>query len=306
MISICIPVYNYNISPLINELSNQIKSLNVQHEIIIIDDGSDNFNIENKNICKEFNYIELPQNIGRAKIRNLFLKYAKYNYLLFLDCDSLIGSANFLSKYVAIINDSPNVVCGGSLYPKIKPSRDKILHWKYGILRESQPLEIRRRLPNKSFTTNNFLINKKILEEIKFDERITQYGHEDTLFGFSLKKANISITHIDNPAVIGDVEQNSEYLKKTKEAIINLINILNFTEYDKDLIDEITLLKFYKKVRKAEKIINFSFVILKPFTFFLLTKGYFNLYLFDYYKLGIFIENIRINPHSEAYKKLNQ
>ncbi len=296
MISICIPVYNFNITSLVNALSHQAKLLHIPYEIIIIDDCSDNFKIENKSVCKEFNYIELSKNIGRAKIRNLFLEYAKYNYLLFLDCDSLIENPDFLSNYVEIITKTPSVVCGGRDYDKKRPKRDKMLSWKYGIARESQPCEIRRKFPNKSFMTNNFLINKNILKKIKFDERIMQYGHEDTLYGFSLKKANIAITHIHNPVINGDIECNAEYLNKTKEGIINLINIINYLDYNTNLINDISLLKFYNKIRKSEKIIYLSFIVLKPLITFLLTKGYISLHLFDYYKLGIYIENRRIIP----------
>lgn len=298
MISICIPVYNFNITSLVSELSNQAKSLNILYEIIIIDDCSDNYKIINRSVCEKYIYIELSENIGRARIRNLFLNYAKYEYLLFLDCDSLIGMTNFLSKYIEIIKDSPSVVCGGRVYDTSRPKREKMLSWKYGIVRESQPCSIRRKFPNKSFMTNNFLINKKILEEIKFDERIVQYGHEDTLFGFSLKKKNIIITHIDNSVINGDIEQNSEYLNKTREGVINLINILDFIENDNELINDITILRFYNKVRKIEKIIKLSFVLFKPLIIFLLTKGYISLYLFDYFKLCTFIENKKIKPHS--------
>ena len=298
MITICIPVYNFNVTSLVSELSNQAKSLSILYEIIIIDDCSENYKIINRSVCEKYTYIELSENIGRASIRNLFLKYAKYEYLLFLDCDSLIGTTNFLSKYIEIIKDSPSVVCGGRVYDTSRPKRAKMLSWKYGILRESQPCSIRRKFPNKSFMTNNFLINKKILEEIKFDERIVQYGHEDTLFGFSLKKKNIIITHIDNPVINGDVEQNSEYLNKTREGVINLINILDFIEYDNELINDITILKFYNKVRKIEKIIKLSFVLFKPLIIFLLTKGYIRLYLFDYFKLCTFIENKKITLHN--------
>ena len=91
MISICIPVYNFNITSLVNELSNQVNSLNIPCEIIVIDDCSENFKRINKIECEKHTYIELSENIGRARIRNLFLKYAKYEYLLFLDCDSLVG-----------------------------------------------------------------------------------------------------------------------------------------------------------------------------------------------------------------------
>jgi len=296
MISICIPVYNYNITALINELSKQINSLNIQCEIIVIDDGSDRNKQINKTVCKEHTYIELPKNIGRAKIRNLFLKYAKYEYLLFLDCDSLIKSPSFLSNYLEIIKEKPKIVCGGRVYETDRPGRDKRLRWKYGILRESQPCAERRKYPNRSFMTNNFLISKNVFEKIKFDERIVKYGHEDTLFGFALKKNNIKIHHIDNPVINGDIELNNVYLDKTKEGIINLIEILNFTKYDKDLINDIKILRFYRKIKKMEKIVYLSFIISKPLIVFLLTRGYISLMLFDYYKLGILIENIRKKP----------
>jgi cellulose synthase/poly-beta-1,6-N-acetylglucosamine synthase-like glycosyltransferase len=292
MISICIPVYNFNIASLVRELSNQAKSLNVPSEIIVIDDGSDQFKEVNKIACDKHTYIELPVNIGRARIRNLFLKYAKYQYLLFLDCDSLVRTTAFLSNYVEIIKENPSVVCGGRNYEASRPEREKRLRWKYGILRESKPCSARREFPYKSFMTNNFLLKRKVFEENQFDERIVTYGHEDTLFGFSLKKRNIHITHIDNPVVNGDIELNSEYLKKTREGVINLVNILYYTNYDQDLMNDITLLRFYNKIRKIEKLVYLSFVISKPLIVFLLTRGYISLYLFDYYKLGILIENI--------------
>jgi len=244
MISICIPVYNFNITSLINELTTQVNSLNIECEIIVIDDCSENFKRINKIECEKHTYIELSENIGRARIRNLFLKYAKYEYLLFLDCDSLIKTTSFLSNYVEIIKDKPRVVCGGRIYETSRPNREKRLRWKYGILRESQSCSVRREFPDKSFMTNNFLISKKVFEENRFDERIVKYGHEDTLFGFSLKKRNIRIIHIDNPVINGDIELNSEYLNKTREGVINLVNILYFSKYDKDIIGDIAILRF--------------------------------------------------------------
>jgi cellulose synthase/poly-beta-1,6-N-acetylglucosamine synthase-like glycosyltransferase len=298
MISICIPVYNFNITSLISELSNQIDLLNTECEIIVIDDCSDKFKRINQIASAKHTYIELSENIGRARIRNLFLNHAKYEYLLFLDCDSMIKRNSFISNYFEIIKETPNVVCGGRLYETNQPEREKRLRWKYGILRESQSYYSRQKYPNKSFMTNNFLIYKKVFEENIFDERIVKYGHEDTLFGYSLKKRNIQITHIDNPVINGDLELNREYLNKTREGVINLINILNFTKYDKDLINDITILRFYKNVKLFEKIVNLSFIITKPLIVFLLTRGFIILYLFDFYKLGILIENMRNKPHN--------
>jgi cellulose synthase/poly-beta-1,6-N-acetylglucosamine synthase-like glycosyltransferase len=296
MISICIPIYNYNVTSLVNELSKQAALLNKPYEIILIDDCSNKkFREINEITSKNNIYIELPENIGRSKIRNLFLEFSKYKYLLFLDCDVMVESADFLSKYFNILGEHPSLVCGGRIYNKSRPKRDHMLRWKYGMMRESQPFANRKKNPYISFMTNNFLIHREIFEKVKFDERITKYGHEDTLFGYSLKKENISITHIDNPIVNIDLETNIEYLNKTKEAIINLVHIMEFTNYDKGLINDIKILRFYWKVRKIEKIISLFFILLKPLVVYLLSRGYVILFLFDFYKLGIIIENHKSN-----------
>lgn len=293
MISICIPVFNFNITSLVEELHHQAELLNIPYEIIIIDDGSDHFKEINKKAAEKSNYIELSENMGRAKIRNLFLAYAQYDFLLFLDCDSLIRTSDFLSNYIEIIKNYPGVVVGGRVYDTKKPGREKMLRWKYGTLKESKDAAIRNRNPYSSFMTNNFLVNKNILEETRFDERLINYGHEDTLFGFSLKENNVPIMHIDNPVLNGDIETNREYLEKTNESVKNLVSILHFSEYDKDLISSISLLRYYNKIKKGKWAIHKSFILVKPMIVFLLRKGYVSLNLFDYYKLGILIESLK-------------
>ena len=74
MISVCIPVFQVEVERLVNELNNQIQNLEV--EIILIDDASDTWIREKNTDLKVDKYIQLHQNIGRSKIRNLFLKYS--------------------------------------------------------------------------------------------------------------------------------------------------------------------------------------------------------------------------------------
>lgn len=299
MISVCIPIYNFDVSQLLDELSRQSNQLGVPSEIILIDDcSSEEIRKINKPICSNHTYIELEKNIGRAKIRNLFMDYAKFEKLLFLDCDAVIISKDFLSNYIETIRQGDHdVVCGGRIYAEAKPERSKMLRWKYGKVKESKPFEVRKLSPNKSFMTNNFLIDRRILEKIKFDERITDYGHEDTLFGFELKKNGIQIEHIDNPVLNGDVEDNAEYLKKTEQGIISLIDVLAYTDTNDDFIQDVTILNTYKKL-KSKGLINLVylvFILFKPLLRFLLIKGYVNLRLFDFYKLGILIQGFKIS-----------
>ncbi len=299
MISICIPIYNFKVEELVKKLSVQSKSLDVPSEIILIDDCSESvFKEENSSICNNEIYIQLEKNIGRSAIRNLFLKYTKYDYLLFLDCDSIVFTDNFLPDYVNAIKKNPDsVICGGREYPKIPPEKNKLLSWRYGIKKESKSFEIRAQNPNKSFMTNNFVIDRRIFQTIQFNERLVEYGHEDTLFGFELKKRSINIIHIDNPVLNGDIEDNSEYLKKTEIAISNLTNIIKYTEYNEALISDVTLLRIFYKFYKVRKIIRVVFLVLKPLIKYILIKVYANIYLFDFYKLGTLTRKIKSSEH---------
>ncbi len=303
MLTICIPIYNLNTTKLIEDLSLQARKQKIVYEIIIIDDCSlEKYKIQNELVAKQYTYIELSKNIGRAKIRNKFLEFANYNNLLFLDCDSTIISNNYIATYVKEILKTPNyhLFFGGSIYQKTKPARNKRLRWKYGVFKESQPIEIRKRTPNKSFMTNNFLINKKVFEKVRFDERITKYGHEDTLFGYTLKKYNYKVKHIDNSVLNENLEDNYVYLNKIETSTKNLIAILNYVDNDSDLIKNVSLLKFYNKMQKKKllPVLNVLFILTKPTLKLSFIKGFINLKLFDFYKLGILMENYKTKKTS--------
>ena len=78
MISICIPIYNNDVTSLISKLSVEIVKNKISAEIILIDDDSKmHYKEVNRKIKNDLvKYIELNQNIGISKIKNLFLQYA--------------------------------------------------------------------------------------------------------------------------------------------------------------------------------------------------------------------------------------
>lgn len=289
MISICIPVYNLEVTELVSALFEQSKQLKIASEIILIDDASkDIFKEQNKLIKPDVTYIELEKNIGRAAIRNLFLEHAKYDFLLFLDCDSTILKQDFLNRYIDAVKKYPDcVICGGSEYQKNPPSKNKQLRWKYGVKRESKPIEARLKDNYHSFLTNNFIISRKGFETVKFDENLLNYGHEDTLFGIELKNAGIKILHIDNAVLNGNLSDNIDFINHTEQAIHNLIYILRNAEDSEAIKNNISLMRAYYKFYKVRGIVLPVFTILAPLIKSLLKNGYVNLYLFDFYKLGI-------------------
>jgi len=306
MISICIPLYNFDARPLVAALSEQMKGLHADCEIICIDDASDpewkTIIDETGAMCQTF--IRLNENVGRARIRNLFLLYARYHYLLFLDGDSLICNSEFLNNYCQIIRQvAPDVVCGGRVYPTVCPGRAQRLSWEYGTRCESKPAAIRKISPHNSFLTNNFLIRKSVLEQIRFDERLSAYGHEDTLFGFELKQKGIGILHTENAVLNGDVETNKRFLTKSEEAIFNLIQMSEFVPFYKDLINDISLLRFHSRIKKQglELPVYLAFILSERFIKMLLSRGFVSLTLFNFYKTGVLIRAKR----NSNYKNKN-
>jgi glycosyltransferase involved in cell wall biosynthesis len=290
MLSICIPIYNVKVSGLVEALLAQANALNVSFEVILIDDcSSSEFANENmKWKAPSLTYLGLHENIGRAKIRNMFLNAARYNYLLFLDCDSRIVSESFVKDYIAEIEKGVKVVCGGRIYTTMPPPIELILHWVYGEKKESKPAAKRMMNPYQSFMTNNFLIEKKVLEAIPFDERLSGYGHEDTLFGYQLKKKGIPIKHIDNAVLHAQLEMNLEFVEKSENAISNLKCILDYVRNDPAFIGDVKLLKYYTNLKKYKLLflVKFPFWLTRRLIKNRLSKGLAIMPLFDFYKLG--------------------
>ncbi len=289
MISACISVYNHNVNRLVDEISKQAGKAGITLEIILIDDRSSGFyRTVNREASKEHQYILLEENVGRSKIRNLFPDYARYGKLLFLDCDSVIVADDFLQRYIDEIPKGAKVICGGLVNDTDVPSPDRRLRWKYGVSREGQNALVRKKDPFRFFRTNNFLIDREVLEQIKFTEDISGYGHEDTFYAFQLRKANIMINHIDNPVLHFNDEENMQFLKKTGEAVSNLVRLMEITGNDKDFIRQVRLLRVHRIARDLylEWLIRFLFDLAGPLVRVLLSGRFSSLVLLDFYKLG--------------------
>lgn len=291
MLSICIPVYNCKVVNLVNSLDEQLRNISIKYEIIIIDDCSDIEIQEGNNMIltiPHLKYIQLKRNIGRAAIRNLLGREAKFENLIFLDCDVDFLDDSFLNKYLPYFEKSV-VVCGGIQYQKEKPSRDFMLRWKYGREREAKLAAIRNQFPYNSFMTGNFLIPKSILTRIPFDETIKKYGHEDTLAGIQLNQNEITVTHIDNPVLHNGLEKNDIFLRKTEESIQNLCKIEDSGIIGSDHLKEhVSLLKAFYNLKRSGLSFLFSILFkqLKPLIKRQLCSANPSLFLFDVYKLG--------------------
>lgn len=253
MISILIPVNDYDIVALVHSMKNGIEKVQDFCEILIGDDGSSE-EYRHKYLAlagSGVKVIRTEKNVGRAAIRNKLVLEAKGDYLLFIDSDTMVsGTAEaYLQKWLDYI-PAARVICGGILYHANPPGDpDKILRWKYGRKKEQLKHSDRNKHPHASFSTFNVLIDKSIFSKLRFYEELRQYGHEDTLFGFQLKKAGIDILHIDNGLIHEGLETNREFLTKTKLSIENLSKLYDIVTDIKTFSSSVSLLGQYHRIK---------------------------------------------------------
>ena len=89
-ISIIIPVYNEGeaVKEILSELQKQIKKVDIEYEIIVVDDGStDNTKEILKSLDKDIKIITHPKNMGYGEAILTGIKNAKYEYIATIDAD---------------------------------------------------------------------------------------------------------------------------------------------------------------------------------------------------------------------------
>lgn len=301
-ISICIPIFDQNVSALAQSLLSQ-KAKIPRVEILFYDDGS-------SPACKKTNswlaeedgvkYVELVRNIGRAAIRNRLASAAQGDVILFLDDDSLLDNPNFIKNYL-LHNDGKTVICGGRKYTKDCTDEKYRLHWTYGSRMESKNADHRNKQPYEAFHSNNFLIPKDVWQEVPFDENLKQYGHEDTLLGYELSRQGYPILHIDNEVIHGDLESNDLFMHKTRLAIQNLKYL--YLRGNGDFNQSVTLLRTFDLISKLKLADFFAKQYSKKhekWEYKLTTSKRPSLRLFSFYKLSYLSYLLRMAPESSS------
>lgn len=293
-LSILIPVYNQDCRRLLTDLSRQAQALSIEFELIVMEDGSTLYVQENEAAARNqpnTNHILLPHNIGRSAIRNRLAMEARYDWLLFMDCDSKIISPSYLHHYEMEIKAwheqaSIVAVCGGRIYgPRGDVDSGHILHWTYGTHREPDGWH-----PNASrpFLSNNFLARQSLFRIVRFDEQLKGYGHEDTLFGIELKRHNLQIRFTANPIMHEGLDDNLTFLRKAEESMRNL-SLIKQRLISTDECRTIRILNALRQVEhwKLKSVVRLLGKWLSPLIRKQLLGSHPHLYLLDFYKLAI-------------------
>ncbi|MBU5636003.1 glycosyltransferase [Geomonas sp. Red69] len=210
LISILVPVFNWDISRLIASLLAEIDTPALEGlvELIVVDDASTDaallsknnaFLASNSRPC--LRYLPARENLGRARVRNTLAAEASGRFLLFLDCDVLPDSGDFIGKYLFCAEaDSHDVVCGGISYrTRVMLGTEFDYHAYLGNRKEVKSAADRNKEPWRHILTSNIMVRKSVFECTSFDERFTGYGYEDIEWGVRLSR-EYRILHIDNTA----------------------------------------------------------------------------------------------------------
>jgi hypothetical protein len=285
VISVLIPTFNTDVSPLVDFLLRQNDFSSFKMEIIIWDDASNiaSFGLWDNEIISFF---KSPVNMGRSMTRELLAEKAKYPYLLFLDADVLPVSTLFLAKYLQHASED-SVLVGGIKYENEEPESNLYFRWFYGKAREENSVGNRLKNPYNHFMTGNFLVPKSIFLKFPLHDIITGYGHEDTLLGYKFQQAGIPIKHIDNPVFHLGLEENEVFFAKSKEAVSSLLQLkqLGYTIPSKlingyNLLERMNLVTFCAVFYPV-----FESRILKNYIF---SGNIFSLFFFDIFRVLYF------------------
>ncbi len=287
MLSILIPIYNYNVYPLVFELHRQCTECGIAFEILAQDDASQSpLNKENEkvNTLPHCSFVSLKQNMAHRENRNSLAEQAKFDYLLFIDGDSIIVRPDYIQNYLRNL-DGFDVVYGGRQHPEKCPSEKQSLRWKYGKFIEDKLAINRRKTPYKSLLFNNTVITKKCFNQVKFDKDITLYGHDDTQFAYQLSLLQAKVNHIDNSVEHGDIDTNQAYLAKTESSLKSLLLLYQSGKIASEFV---SILKLYVLLKKTKLIVLatvFHKLFQKSIAKSLLSENP-TLFLFNVYRIG--------------------
>jgi glycosyltransferase involved in cell wall biosynthesis len=224
-LSVLIPVYNQDVSRLLEELHRQALELSggTGVEILVLEDGSTE-KYTNRNTADRLStvrYEESAENRGRAATRNTLIEQAGGACLLFLDADMLPDRDDFLDRYIQHARAGGEILCGGISYTRHIPSGREYGFYLYKSRHtEALPAAVRNKAPWRYLFTSNIMVRRDIVRSVRFNRNFTGYGFEDIEWGIRLARL-YTVEHIDNSCSHTGVMDKKQVFGKMRESITN-------------------------------------------------------------------------------------
>jgi glycosyltransferase involved in cell wall biosynthesis len=251
-LSICIPLYRYDVTKLIDALA-ACKSSSLA-EIVLYDDGSGDHELLAKleshagRVPAAVRIVSAAANRGRAVARNAAFKHARSEWLLLLDADMMPDSESFIEGYLDAIETTwePAVVVGGySLKTAPKDKRFALHRWQ-AEASECLPATTRSVAPGRYVFSSNVLVHRLVLDACPFDQRFAAWGWEDTDWGLRAQQW-FPVRHIDNTATHMGLDTDKALIAKYASSGQNFVLM---TTRNRDEAVKMPLYRMAKRMRR--------------------------------------------------------
>lgn len=198
-LSVLIPCYRDEPSRLLAALDRP----GLPIEIVLLDDGTGDAALAERlagsirAMTAPARFVRLPHNEGRAKGRNRLAAASRAPFLLFLDADMLPDAADFLDRWLDLIETAaPAVAFGGYSLDQAPKTRADAVHRALALRSDCLPAEVRRQTPEKHVFTSNLLIRRDVFEDEPFDQGFSGWGWEDVEWGMRVSRRH-EIRHVE-------------------------------------------------------------------------------------------------------------
>lgn len=222
-VSICIATWKRKekLNRIILNLEDQTMDP-TEYEVIVVDSNSpDGTDILMKDLCAKYPnivYISDADNILAVK-RNVGIRNAKAETIVFMDDDVIPNDAFVESHYIANKNNNDTFFCGQIRFP-----HDLVNNSNYYCFRDEQHLQdkdIGVDLPFNRIVVMNLSFRKSFIEKVGYvNEEFIGYGDEDIEFGYRVVKSGFKIRYLPNALGIHEEESSGikEYGRKLYKA----------------------------------------------------------------------------------------
>lgn len=230
-VSILVPFLRDDPTPLLHALASNSGPHLTKFEIILLDDGSHDALLsahligEVQALPIAASLITLTENAGRAAGRNLLARQARGEYLLFLDADMLPDSPDFLSDWLAVVqNDEPAVSFGGFSVEQASTEARFAVHRAMASRSDCLNATQRALQPEKYVFTSNLLVRADVFAANRFDENFVGWGWEDVEWALRVS-AEHAIRHHEIPATHLGLDTVHQLMEKYRQSAPNFARV---------------------------------------------------------------------------------
>lgn len=233
-LSILSPVYRFDPSALVTALAKACQAApDLAVELVLVDDGSGDPALLAKLEAAVMAFpapaslVAFTANQGRSAARNRLTVEARAPWLLFLDCDMLPDSTDFLARWHQLIADTaPPIAYGGFTTVQVPDEPRLALARALAERVDCLPAAERTARGGVAVATSNLLVRADILRAVPFDAGFQGWGWEDVDWALRAHAAGHPVLHVDIPATHLGLDEPGTVLRKFAQAGPNFAHML--------------------------------------------------------------------------------